>query len=68
MRAAVQRYNLFSGGGALPPRWGLGMWYRAKSDYRQEQVIALAKEFRDRRMHRDVWISAWRGALGEATR
>jgi len=54
MRAAVQRYNLFSGGGALPPRWGLGMWYRAKSDYRQEQVIALAKEFRDRRIPLDV--------------
>jgi alpha-D-xyloside xylohydrolase len=28
MRAAVQRYNLFSGGGCLPPYWGLGVWYR----------------------------------------
>ena len=26
---AVQRYNLFSGGGCLPPMWGLGVWYRA---------------------------------------
>ena len=24
----VQRYNLFSGGGCVPPMWGLGMWYR----------------------------------------
>ena len=28
LREAVQRYNLFSGGGVVPPRWGLGMWYR----------------------------------------
>jgi alpha-D-xyloside xylohydrolase len=54
IRAAVQRYNLFSGGGALPPRWGLGMWYRAKSDYRQDQVLALAQEFRNRKIPLDV--------------
>ncbi len=28
VRSAVQRYNLFSGGGCLPPYWGLGVWYR----------------------------------------
>jgi len=26
LRLATQRYNLFAGGGALPPRWGLGVW------------------------------------------
>ena len=54
MREAVQRYNLFSGGGVLPPRWGLGMWYRAKSDYSQHDVLRLAAEFRDRRIPCDV--------------
>ncbi|MDR3698121.1 MAG: glycoside hydrolase family 31 protein [Candidatus Sulfopaludibacter sp.] len=54
MRLAVQRYNLFSGGGPLPPRWGLGMWYRVKSDYSQEDVLRLASEFRDRRIPCDV--------------
>ena len=54
MREAVQRYNLFSGGGALPPRWGLGVWYRAKSDYKQDEVLALAKEFRESRIPCDV--------------
>lgn len=29
LRDAVCRYNLFSGGGALPPLWGLGVLYRA---------------------------------------
>ncbi len=54
MRQAVQRYNLFSGGGALPPRWGLGVWYRGKSDFDQSEVLKLASEFRDRSIPCDV--------------
>ena len=54
MRQAVQRYNLFSGGGPLPPRWGLGMWYRVKADYKQDEVIRLAAEFRSNRIPCDV--------------
>lgn len=27
VKQVVQRYNLFSGGGCLPPMWGLGIWY-----------------------------------------
>jgi alpha-D-xyloside xylohydrolase len=54
MRQAVQRYNLFSGGGPLPPRWGLGMWYRVKADYKQDEVVNLAAEFRASRIPCDV--------------
>jgi alpha-D-xyloside xylohydrolase len=54
MRQAVQRYNLFSGGGAMPPRWGLGVWYRVKADYTQDAVLALAEEFRASAMPCDV--------------
>lgn len=54
LRQAVQRYNLFSGGGPLPPRWGLGFWYRAKSDFSQTDVLALADEFRARHIPCDV--------------
>jgi alpha-D-xyloside xylohydrolase len=54
MRLAVQRYNLFAGGGALPPRWGLGVWYRGERDFAQADVEKLAAEFRDRRMPCDV--------------
>ena len=54
MRLAAQRYNLFSGGGALPPRWGLGMWYRVKNDYGQQEVLQLAGEFRERGIPCDV--------------
>ncbi|MEI9999149.1 MAG: TIM-barrel domain-containing protein [Verrucomicrobiota bacterium] len=46
LRAAVQRYNLFSGGGVLPPRWGLGVWYRPRGDFDHAEVERLAGEFR----------------------
>jgi alpha-D-xyloside xylohydrolase len=54
MRLAVQRYNLFAGGGALPPRWGLGLWYRCGSTLNQDEVLGLAREFRERRIPCDV--------------
>ena len=54
LRLAVQRYNLFSGGGPVPPRWGLGFWYRGDADYTQSDVLQLAAEFRERRIPCDV--------------
>lgn len=55
LRHAVQRYNLFSGGGALPPMWGLGIWYRAYSAAKKEDVMRLADGFRADRMPVDVF-------------
>jgi alpha-D-xyloside xylohydrolase len=52
---AVQRYNLFSGGGCLPPLWGLGMWYRAYSAAKKEDVMRLAEGFRKDSMPVDVF-------------
>ncbi len=42
---AVSRYNLFCGGGVLPPKWGLGFTYRTPSLFNQEQVLNEVKEF-----------------------
>lgn len=42
---AVRRHNLFSGGGPLPPRWGLGFTQRVHRLYTAEQVIEEANEF-----------------------
>lgn len=46
MKDAISRYNLFSGGGALPPLWGLGVKYRVKADFKQEEVMNMARYFR----------------------
>jgi alpha-D-xyloside xylohydrolase len=48
MLEAVQRYVLFSGGGCMPPRWGLGIKFRAPFEADQNKVLALAEEMRDK--------------------
>ena len=55
MRHAVQRYNLFSGGGCLPPMWGLGVWYRASTELGQKEVLGFLQEFRERHIPCDVF-------------
>lgn len=55
MTQAVQRYNLFSGGGCIPALWGLGVWYRAFGRFNQEQAAALARQFRERKIPCDVF-------------
>ena len=43
---AVRRYNLFAGGGALPPKWGLGFLNRVRTQYTAAEVVADIEEFR----------------------
>ncbi|MCC8173186.1 MAG: DUF5110 domain-containing protein [Odoribacter sp.] len=45
---AVKRYNLFCGGGTLPPRWGLGFTQRTQRLYTDKQVKEEAEEFEKR--------------------
>lgn len=55
MKEVMQRYNLFSGGGALPPVWGLGFEYRAKATFTDEEVSKTAKYFRDNNIPCDMF-------------
>ncbi|MDR1465950.1 MAG: glycoside hydrolase [Oscillospiraceae bacterium] len=50
MLDAVRRYNLFSGGGALPPAWGLGIWYRCHTKARAAEAERFAREFREKEL------------------
>ena len=54
MKSTVQRYNLFSGGGAMPAIWGLGIKYRAKAEFNSNQVNTLAAYFRNNHVPMDV--------------
>ncbi|AYL95801.1 TIM-barrel domain-containing protein [Mucilaginibacter celer] len=54
LKTVMQRYNLFSGGGALPAIWGLGVKYRVKADFNQYQVNKMAAYFRDNHIPCDV--------------
>jgi alpha-glucosidase (family GH31 glycosyl hydrolase) len=54
MLDAVRRYNLFCGGGAMPPRWGLGFWHRVNYKYTADEVLQEALEYRRRGYPCDV--------------
>jgi alpha-D-xyloside xylohydrolase len=54
MLDAVRRYNVFSGGGHLPPEWGLGFWYRCDARSTEDSALALARSFRERKIPCDV--------------
>ncbi|HEY3330767.1 MAG TPA: TIM-barrel domain-containing protein [Capsulimonadaceae bacterium] len=55
MLDAVRRYVMFSGGGPVLPRWGLGVWYRGCGTASQERIAELATELRESRMPCDVF-------------
>lgn len=48
MLDAVRRYNLYNGGGALPPRWGLGFWHRTPTLFSDQDVKNEVAEFEKR--------------------
>ncbi len=48
MLEVVQRYNLYCGGGALPPLWGLGFWHRVHAHFDAEQTLAEIEQFEER--------------------
>lgn len=54
LKDAVRRYNLFSGGGCLPPLWGLGVWYRAFGKASRGEVEGIAAGLRADRIPCDV--------------
>ena len=41
----VQRYNLYCGGGTLPPKWGLGFTHRTPTLFTDEKILQEAAEF-----------------------
>ncbi|MEI8282594.1 MAG: glycoside hydrolase family 31 protein, partial [Armatimonadota bacterium] len=51
---ALQRYNLFCGGGAMPPRWAVGFWHRTPSLATASQVSQEVDEFAKRGFPLDV--------------
>lgn len=55
MKEALQRYVLFSGGGAMPPEWGLGIFYRGYSPNDQKATAELAAAIREDHIPCDVF-------------
>jgi len=54
LQDVVSRYNLFCGGGAMPPLWGLGFWHRVRADYDAAQSENEVQEFAEHEVPLDV--------------
>jgi len=50
----VQRYNLFFGGGIIPPKWGLGFWHRMHTESSDEDILKEIQDFEDNKFPLDV--------------
>lgn len=55
MLDAVKRYDLFSGGGCVPPLWGLGVQYRGYGQFGADESLKLAAQLRADHIPCDVW-------------
>ena len=47
---AVRRFNLFNGGGVLPPRWGLGFTQRVRSLFTAKKCKKRSECFSGKRI------------------
>jgi alpha-glucosidase (family GH31 glycosyl hydrolase) len=50
----VRRYNLYCGGGTLPPMWGLGFWHRVGAGFSAEETESEVAQFKAKRTPLDV--------------
>ena len=54
LRDVVARYNLYCGGGAMPPLWGLGFWHRVPATFNADQTLEEIAKFDQHHMPLDV--------------
>lgn len=54
MLDVVSRFNLWCGGGFIPPKWGLGFWQRTPTLYSDSMVQAEVDAFAERGFPLDV--------------
>lgn len=54
MLDVIKRYNLFNGGGPIPPKWGMGFWHRVPTRYTDMQVMNEVAMFEENGFPLDV--------------
>ncbi|OGO91044.1 MAG: hypothetical protein A2Y17_11845 [Clostridiales bacterium GWF2_38_85] len=45
-----RKYILYSGGGCMPPLYGMGVWYRMDMYFKQEEILKSAKKMKEDNM------------------
>ena len=50
----VSQYNMLSGGGCDVPEWGLGVLYRCYEKYTQDEILSMARYFKNSNIPCDI--------------
>lgn len=53
-RDVVQQYTWLTGRAYLPPKWGLGFWYRMHHEWNADKTKEIADKFREEKIPCDV--------------
>lgn len=48
MLDVVRKFNLYNGGGVLPPKWGLGFWHRVPTLFTDNDVLSEVNQFKEK--------------------
>lgn len=51
----VMAYNMLSGGGCMPERWGMANFYRCCGSFGENEVLDIAKQFRELKIPCDMF-------------
>ncbi|MCG6188817.1 TIM-barrel domain-containing protein [Maribellus maritimus] len=54
MLDVIQRFNLYCGGGTLPPKWGLGFWHRTPTLFTEDDIQNEIDGFNEKKFPLDV--------------
>ena len=46
LKDCTARFNLFCGGGVIPPKWGLGLWHRTNMTMNSKEVRAVVRDYK----------------------
>lgn len=55
VKDVIRRYNLFAGGGAIPPVWGLGIKYRGMTTFTEQDSYSIAEYLRNNNIPCDMY-------------
>ena len=46
MKDCTARFNLYCGGGFIPPKWGLGVWHRTNMTMTENEIRKVAEDYK----------------------
>ncbi|MDQ8179377.1 TIM-barrel domain-containing protein [Pelagicoccus sp. SDUM812005] len=73
--AVIAQYRILTGRASMMPRWAFGYWQSKERYKTQEEIVSVAREFRNRQIPIDLivqdwhyWPDGWGGKHFDATR